>query len=88
MAITLPFDLSVQEMRVLQEYRRIGTESLPQEAIAAIKHPAGDSSGLAASLAASGYVTKDESGYALTQKARDFLAIDVKPEPPSAPRDK
>ena len=81
MAIILPFPLSAAEMRVLQEYRRVGTDTLPVEVIKAIKHPIGGGEAPALSLVAKGYLTSD---FALTGKAKEFLAIDFKPEVESA----
>jgi hypothetical protein len=81
MTIVLPFPLTAQEMRVLQEYRRLGTDNLPIEVIKAIKHPVGGGDAPALSLVAKGYLT---SGFALTEKAKEFLAIDFKPEVESA----
>ena len=52
MAIILPFPLTAQEMRVLQEYRRIGTDSLPIDTIKSIKHPIGGGDSPALSLVA------------------------------------
>lgn len=80
MAIILPFPLTVPEMRVLQEYRRVGTESLPIDAIKAIKHPMGGGDAPALSLVAKGYLGADGTNFTLTQKAKDFLAIDAKPD--------
>ena len=80
MAIILPFPLSVQEMRVLQEYRRIGTDTLAVDAIKAIKHPVGGGDAPAESLVAKGYLNRDGASYSLSEKAKEFLAIDAKPE--------
>ena len=77
MTIVLPFPLTAQEMRVLQEYRRAGTDTLPIDAIKSIKHPIGGGDAPALSLVAKGYLTSD---FALTEKAKEFLAIDYKPE--------
>jgi hypothetical protein len=72
MAIIMSQPLTVQEMRVLQEYRRI----------TAIKHPVGGGEAPALSLADKGFLATDASreNFTLTRKAKDFLAIDVKPE--------
>jgi hypothetical protein len=80
MAIVLPFPLTIQEMRVLQEFRRAAAETLTADAIKAIKHPVGGGEAPAQSLAAKGFLTSDGSGgYTLTEKAKEFLAIDAKP---------
>ena len=80
MAIVLPFPLTIQEMRVLQEFRRIGTDTLTADQIKAIKHPAGGGEDPAKALVAKGFLAGDGSGYSLTEKAKEFLAIDPKPE--------
>ncbi|HEX3580247.1 MAG TPA: hypothetical protein VH087_00695 [Thermoanaerobaculia bacterium] len=80
MAIVLPFPLSIQEMRVLQEFRRLVGDTLTSDAVKAIKHPAGGGEAPAQSLVAKGFLTPDGSGgYTLTEKAKEFLAIDAKP---------
>jgi len=80
MAIVLPFPLTIQEMRVLQEYRRVVCETLTTEAIKSLKHPSGGGEAPAQSLVSKGFLTTDGSGaYTLTEKAKEFLAIDAKP---------
>ncbi|HEY2091226.1 MAG TPA: hypothetical protein VGJ81_05015 [Thermoanaerobaculia bacterium] len=80
MAIVLPFPLTIQEMRVLQEFRRFGAETMTAETIKAIKHPTGGGEAPAQSLASKGFLTPDGSGgYTVTEKAKEFLAIDAKP---------
>ena len=80
MAIVLPFPLTVQERRVLQGFRRLATDTMTGDAIKSIKHPAGGGEAPAQSLAAKGFLTSDGSGgYTLTEKAKEFLAIDAKP---------
>lgn len=74
--------MTEQEIRVLQEYRRVGTESLTIAAITAIKHPAGGGESPALSLVEKGFL-KTEAGrenFALTAKAKEFLSYDPKPE--------
>lgn len=82
MAIIMSQPMSAQEMRVLQEYRRISAETMSIDAIKAIKHPFGGGEAPAVSLVEKGYLTADAAlqKFTLTQKAKDFLAIDVKPE--------
>ena len=82
MAIIMSQPMTAQEMRVLQEYRRINAETMPIDAIKAIKHPAGGGEAPAFSLVEKGYLAADGAKeiFKLTQKAKDFLAIDVKPE--------
>ncbi len=74
--------MTEQEIRVLQEYRRVGTESLTIAAITAIKHPAGGGESPALSLVEKGFLTTDTAreNFALTPKAKEFLSYDPKPE--------
>ncbi len=74
--------MTPQEIRVLQEFRRIAADTMPIDAIKAIKHPAGGGDAPAKSLVTKGFLSSDEAGqtYALTEKAKDFLAFEPKPE--------
>jgi hypothetical protein len=74
--------MTEQEIRVLQEFRRMTTESLAISAIKAIKHPVGGGEAPALSLVQKGFLTADEGRqtFTLTEKAKDFLAYDPKPE--------
>ena len=82
MAIILSHPMTAPEMRVLQEFRRLATDTMNIAAIKTIKHPVGGGDAPAASLVAKGYLTADATNenFTLTQKAKDFLAIDPKPE--------
>ncbi len=77
--IILPNDLTTQEIRVLQEFRRLNAETMTPEQIKAIKHPAGGGEQPAASLVGKGYLTADAGGFTQTEKSRAFLAIDARP---------
>lgn len=81
MPIILPHGLTPTEIRVLQEYRLRNTETLTVDAIKGIKHPAGGGEAPAVSLVAKGYLAAapDNGGYVVTQKGKDFLAIDAVP---------
>jgi hypothetical protein len=79
MAIILPNGLTPQEIRVLQEFRRLNGETLTAEQIKAIKHPAGGGETPAAGLVGKGFLTGNGDGFTLTQQAKDFLAIDARP---------
>lgn len=81
MAIVLPFPLTIQEIRVLQEYRRVGAETLSGEAIRGIKHPGGSGEDLISSLLGKGFVTAAPggSGFSLTDAGKALLARDVRP---------
>lgn len=76
--IILPNGLTPQEIRILQEYRRMTTDTLTAEAIGAIRHPAGGAD--AASLVAKGFLAADGDSFVITQKGKDFLAIEATPE--------
>jgi hypothetical protein len=80
--IILPNGLTPPEIRVLQEYRRVKVETMSLAAIKAIKHPAGGGEAPAVALVDKGWLDADETReqFALTQKARDFLAIEAVPE--------
>lgn len=82
MAIILPHDLTSAEIRVLQEYRRLNAESLSLDAIKAVKHPGGGGGETpSVGLVAKGFFETNAAGdsFTLTQKAKDFLAIEAKP---------
>ena len=80
MPIILPHGLTSAEIRVLQEFRRLTTETLPLETIKAIKHPEGTlGEAPAASLIGKGFLTGEGETFVITQKAKDFLAIDAVP---------
>ena len=70
------------EIRVLQEFRRLTTDSLPLSTIKTIKHPAGGGEAPAFSLIEKGFLTTDDTRQTLTltPKAKQFLAYDPKPE--------
>ena len=74
--------MTEEEIRVLQEFRRLTTESMPLTTIKAIRHPVGGGEAPAFSLVQKGYLTSDDGrqNFTLTQKAKDFLAYDPKPE--------
>ena len=81
MAIIMPHGLTAPEIRVLQEFRRLNTESMTLEQIKAIKHPFGGGEAPAVSLVDKGYLQylNGTNDYEVTQKGKDFLAIDAKP---------
>ena len=74
--------MTEQEIRVLQEFRRLAVESLTIAAVKAIKHPAGGGEAPALSLVGKGFLTIDAAreNFALTPTAREFLSYDPKPE--------
>jgi hypothetical protein len=74
--------MTAQEIRVLQEYRRIKADTMPISAIQNIKHPTGGGEAPALSLVEKGYLTADDGreNFALTEKGKLFLAVDAKPQ--------
>ena len=82
MAIILSHPLTVPEIRVLQEFRRLGAETLPVATIKAIKHPHGGGEEPALSLINKGYLTSGDGrqSFTLTEKGKEFLTLDPKPE--------
>ena len=72
--------MTAQEIRVLQEFRRVQAESMPLASIKAIKHPAGGGDAPALSLVGKGYLSNEGDTLTLTPKGKDFLAYDPKPE--------
>jgi hypothetical protein len=74
--------MTPQEIRVLQEFRRMTTDTLALTAIKTIKHPVGGGEAPVLSLVQKGYLTADEGrqNFILTLKAKEFLAYDPKPE--------
>lgn len=81
MPIILSHPLSIPEVRVLQEFRRLSAETLPVDKIRNIKHPVGGGEAPAFSLIDRGYLTADATheNFTLTDKSKSFLAIDYKP---------
>ena len=81
-AIILPQPMTVAEIRVLQEFRRLSVETLPLEKVRNIKHPFGGGEESAVALVDKGYLTSDagRENVILTEKAKAFLAIDYKPD--------
>ncbi len=74
--------MTEQEIRVLQEFRRVTAETMPVATIKAIKHPSAGGEAPALSLVDKGFLTTDgaRENFTLTPKAREFLAYDPKPE--------
>ncbi|MGA7616785.1 MAG: hypothetical protein WBX15_16555 [Thermoanaerobaculia bacterium] len=77
----LPWNLTSDEIRVMQEFRLRKSEELSPDEIAAIRHPAGGGVAPAQSLVRKGYLDEDEESghFRLRQRAKDFLAIDYVP---------
>lgn len=72
--------MTPQEIRVLQEFRRLQSDSMTIAAIKAIRHPTGGGEAPASALVAKGYLSSAGDAFHLTEKAKEFLAYDPKPE--------
>ena len=74
--------MTPQEIRVLQEFRRLSADTLPLAAITAIRHPTGGGESPALALVSKEFLTADAAReqFTLTSAAREFLAYDPKPE--------
>jgi hypothetical protein len=74
--------MTEQEIRVLQEFRRLAVEWLGIAAIKAVRHPAGGGEAPAFALVEKGMLTTDTAreNFMLTPKAKEFLSYDPKPE--------
>jgi hypothetical protein len=80
MAIVLGIGLTPQEIRVLQEFRRVKGDTISLEQLNAIRHPANGGEAPARSLAEKGWLTSGAEGFTITEKGKEFLAIDAKPD--------
>jgi hypothetical protein len=74
--------LSAQEIRVLQELRRVGGDTMSLAAIKAIRHPVGGGEAPALRLVERRYLAADAAreNFTLTPEGKEFLAYDPKPE--------
>lgn len=81
MSSDLPDEFTTPQIRILQEFRRLGQESMTIDEIVAIKHPAGGGEIPAWRLVERGYLQTDEmrQNFTLTESAREFLAEEPKP---------
>ena len=79
MAIILPNGLTTAEIRTLQEFRRLNAETLTIDQVKAIKHPAGGGEAPAATLVGKGFLSAAGDGFSITEKGKEFLAIEAKP---------
>jgi hypothetical protein len=75
-------DMTAQEIRVLQEFRRLAVETMAIAVIKALKHPFGGGEAPALSLIEKGFLITDAAreNFTLTPKAKEFLVYDPKPE--------
>lgn len=78
--IIIPQGLTPQEIRVLQEYRRLAAGTLSLEQITAIRHPDGGGEAPAVSLVAKGFLQNADGSFTITEAGREFLAIEALPD--------
>jgi len=79
--MVLTLGLTTQEIRVLQEFRRLGKDALTSAEIGAIKHPFPAEEGPERSLLSKGYLTAGETdSFALTPLADPLLSYNPVPE--------
>jgi hypothetical protein len=77
----LPHGLTEQEIRILQEFRRITVKSMTLSEIAGIRHPVGGGEAPAWALVTKGFLAADPGGasVSLTERGEEFLSYDPKP---------
>jgi hypothetical protein len=77
----MPHDLTSQEIRLLQEFRRLTSKQLTRVQLEAVRHPFGKTEPALAGLLAKGFVVAAEApeSFALTEKGESFLAYDPVP---------
>ncbi|HXI11877.1 MAG TPA: hypothetical protein VNM92_04440 [Thermoanaerobaculia bacterium] len=79
--MVLSLGLTTQEIRVLQEFRRLGKDALSSAEIQAIKHPVTAAEKPEMSLLSKGYLTAGEAeSFSLTPRADPLLAYNPVPE--------
>ena len=81
MPIILPHGLTSEEIRVLQEFRRLNRDTLPLEILKAVKHPAAAAGGEkpAVTLVSKGFLTAEGDSFTVTSRAKEFLAVEAAP---------
>jgi hypothetical protein len=76
----LPNGLTAQEIRILQEFRRVGRKSMSLADLRLVRHPVGGGDAPAWALAEKGYLAAEEGEvFSLTEQAEEFLSYDPKP---------
>ena len=68
-------EMTAPEIRVLQEFRRIGAETMPLSAIKTIRHPTGGGEGPTVSLVSKGFLSADGTGQAFTLTEKDRKSV-------------
>ena len=78
----LPGGLSAPEIRILQEYRRAGVQTMTMAEIREIRHPSKVGDEAVDGLVTKGYVTRGEGDetFALTENGTSFLERNPVPE--------
>lgn len=80
MGIELPHGLRADEIRILQEFRRVGRGELSRAEIDAIRHPAGGGEEALKALITKGFIEgAGGEAYRLLGKGEELLRIDSVP---------
>ena len=80
MGVKLPDGLQADEIRILQEFRRLGKRELTGGEIGAIRHPVGGGEAAVRGLLEKGFLAGEgEDRFALTPKSDEILAVDYTP---------
>lgn len=81
MGVKLPDGLKADQIRILQEFRRLAKRELTGTELDGVRHPGGGGGEPALlSLVEKGYLTHEAEGrFALTPKSDEILAVDYTP---------
>lgn len=80
MAVHLPDTLKSDEIRILQEFRRLARREMTADQIRALKHPVGGGDPAIRGLHEKGYLTPGEGeSWTLTPKSDELLALEHLP---------
>lgn len=80
MSVKLPGGLRADELRILQEFRRLGRREMARTDIQAIRHPAGGGPEAIEGLLTKGYLSKtQEDVFVLDAKADELFAFQPMP---------
>lgn len=80
MGVKLPDGLRADQIRILQEFRRLAKRELTVAEIGAVRHPAGDPQIALSGLVEKGFLVEQGEGrFALTPKSDEILAVDYTP---------
>ena len=77
----MPHDLTAQEIRLLQEFRRLTSKQLTRGQLEGVRHPFGETGPAISGLLQKGFLTNGDAAdsYGLTEKGEKFLSYDPVP---------